>query len=82
MIYPITKAFVLLFMLGIYILFLITLAAAQYAGGWVVIKVDRFEEGTAEVILLSALLPIATYVVFREVATTVREIRRRKTHRR
>lgn len=77
-VYHIIKMFVLPFMLGIYILFLLTIAAAHYAGGWVVVLVDKYEEGFFEVVLLTAVLPFASYVTFREVVAAYREARYKK----
>jgi len=79
-IYPLIKMFVLGFMLGVYVLFLITIAAAYYAGGWVVVMVDKYQEGTAEIILLSSLLPLATYVTLREATTAYKEIKKQRRH--
>lgn len=73
--YPAVKAFVLCFMLGVYALFTITLAAAWYAGGWVVVVVDRYREGLPELVMLAALFPLAAYVTTREVAGAVRQLR-------
>ena len=76
--YGIVKMFALTLMLGVYVLFLMTVATAHYAGGWVVVQVDKYGEGLFEVALLSALLPLAAYVTFREVAAAYREVRGRK----
>jgi len=76
--YPIAKAFVLPFMLGVYILFLLTIAAAHFSGGWVVVLVDKYHEGLAELVLLSALLPLSAYVVYREVSSAIHEARYKK----
>lgn len=76
--YIVVKMFVLAFMLGVYVLFLATIAAAYYAGGWVVVLVDKYQEGLFEMVLLSSVLPLASYVTFREIATSYQEIRRRK----
>ena len=65
--YRIVKMFVLAFMLVVYILFLLTIAAAHYAGGWVVVLVDRYHEGMFEIVLLASILPLAAYVTFREI---------------
>jgi len=81
-VYQIIKMFILPFMLGVYVMFLMTIAAAHYAGGWVVVLVDKYEvlvdkyeEGFFEVVLLSSLLPLAAYVTFREVVAAYREAR-------
>ena len=76
--YNIVKMLVLTFMLGVYVMFLMTIAAAHYAGGWVVVLVDKYEEGFFEVVLLSSLLPLAAYVTFREVVAAYREARNKK----
>lgn len=73
--YSIVKMFVLPFMLGVYVMFLMTIAAAHYAGGWVVVLVDKYREGLTELILLASVLPPATYVTFRETAVAYRELR-------
>ena len=77
-VYQIIKMFILPFMLGVYVMFLMTIAAAHYAGGWVVVLVDKYEEGFFEVVLLSSLLPLAAYVTFREVIAAYREARNKK----
>jgi len=79
--YSIVKMFVLAFMLGVYVLFLVTIAAAYYAGGWVVVLVDKYQEGLFEMVLLSSVLPLASYVTFREIATAYQEIKRKKQKR-
>jgi len=76
--YSIVKMFVLAFMLGVYVLFLATIAAAYHAGGWVVVLVDKYQEGLMELILLCSVLPLASYVTFKEIATSYREIRKAK----
>ena len=77
-IYGVAKMFTLAFMLGVYVLFLLTVATAYHAGGWVVVLVDKYQEGLAELVLLASVLPLASYVVFREIASTYREIRGRR----
>jgi len=76
--YNIAKMFVLAFMFGVYIVFLATIAAAYHAGGWVVVLVDKYQEGLMELVLLSSVLPLASYITFKEIATSYREIRKAK----
>ena len=78
-IYPFIKMFVLAFMLGVYVLFLVTIAAAYYAGGWVVVLVDKYQEGLIELVLLTSVLPLASYITFREIATSYREIKKKQS---
>jgi len=73
--YNIVKMLVLTFMLGVYMLFLITIATAYYAGGWVVVMVDKYQEGIIELTILASVLPLATYVTFKEVITAYRELK-------
>ena len=76
--YNIVKMFVLAFMLGVYILFLVTIAAAYYAGGWVVVLVDKYQEGLVELVLLASVLPLASYITFREIVASYREIKKKQ----
>ena len=76
--YYIIKMFILPFMLGVYILFLLTIAAAHYSGGWIVVFVDKYREGFLEVIMLTSLLPFASYVTFKETFLAIREVRKRR----
>ena len=76
--YNLVKMFVLPFMLGVYVMFLMTIAAAHYSGGWIVVLVDKYQEGFAEVMLLATVLPLATYVTFRETIVAYREARYKK----
>ena len=76
--YPAVKMFVLAFMLGVYVLFLATVIAAHHAGGWIVVMVDKYREGLLEVILLSSILPLASYVTFKEIRAALHEIRRER----
>jgi len=69
--------FVLPFMLGVYVLFLITIAVAYYAGGWVIVLVDKYQEGFFEIVLLTSILPLASYVSIKEAAIAFHEIRRK-----
>ena len=77
-VYGIIKIFVLFFMLTIYILFFLTITVAHHSGGWIVVLVDKYQEGFLEVILLASILPLATYVVIRETISTYRNLLRRR----
>ena len=74
--YPLLKMFVLAFLLATYVLFLATISVAYFSGGWVVVLIDRYREGLWEVTLLFAVLPLASYVVIREMRTSYREIKK------
>jgi len=64
--YELLKAFALLVLMTVYLLFTFTLAVAYYSGGYVVLSINRFKEGLAEVVMLIALMPLLLYVVCRE----------------
>jgi len=66
------KVFTLLVLMAVYILFTFTLAVACANGGYVVLSTNRFNEGWAEVAMLSILMPVFMYVVCREVRETIR----------
>jgi len=66
-IYEFFKAFVLLMLLAVYILFTVTFMASLVSGGRVVVSVDRYGEGRVEAAFLLCFLPLAAYVVCREV---------------
>ena len=68
--------FVLTFLLATYVLFLTTISAAYFSGGWVVVLIDRYREGIWEVTLLLAVLPLASYVVIRELCASYRELKK------
>jgi len=71
-IYVVAKMFVLAFMFAVYVLFLTTVAVAYFSGGWVVVLVDKYREGLAELVLLASLLPVVAYVTFKEIAAARR----------
>jgi len=63
---------VLAFMFGVYTLFTVTVAAAYFSGGWVIVMVDKYREGLAELVLLILLFPAVAYVTVREIASVRR----------
>lgn len=65
--YEFLKAFTLLVLLAVYILFTVTFMASLLSGGRVVVSVDRYGEGRVEAAFLLCFLPLAAYVVCREV---------------
>jgi len=65
--YGLLKAFALLVLLVVYLLFTFTLVVAYYNGGYVVLSINKYEEGLAEIIMLLAFLPLILYVVLREI---------------
>ena len=74
--YPLLKMFVLAFLLATYVLFLTTISAAYFSGGWVIVLVNKYREGLWEVTLLLAVLPLASYVVIRELCASYRELKK------
>jgi len=69
--YNVAKAFTISLMLATYVLFTLTVAVAYNNGGWVVVEVDKYHEGSAEVLLLSVLSPLVAYVSLREVSSAI-----------
>lgn len=78
--YNIIKIFTLAFMLGVYILFTLTLVAAYHSGGWIVIIIDKYHEGLAEVILLTSILPLTTYVTIKEILSSLNTLKTQRKH--
>ncbi|MHA1632599.1 MAG: hypothetical protein ACTSXC_07335 [Candidatus Freyarchaeota archaeon] len=66
------KVFTLLVLMVVYILFTFTLAVAYVNGGYVVLTTNKYNEGLAEVVVLSLLSPVFMYVVCREVKDTLK----------
>jgi len=70
--YELLKAFVLLVLMTVYLLFTFTLAVAYHSGGYVVLSIDKFKEGLIEVVVLFSLTPLLLYVVYREVVFSLK----------
>jgi len=68
--------FVLAFLLATYVLFLTTISVAYFSGGWVIVLVNKYREGLWEVALLLTVLPLASYVVIRELRASYRELKK------
>lgn len=73
-IYVFAKVFTLFFLFGVYLLFTWMFLGAWMNGGWIVVVVDRFGEGLAELVFLVAVLPAVSYVVSRETLHSVRSV--------
>jgi len=72
--YPVVKTLALGVMLASQLVLVLTVVAALMNGGWVVVVVDRFNEGLAELVTLATLTPISAYVAVKEVVSEARKV--------
>jgi len=79
--YSIAKAFAISLMLVTYVLFTLTMAVAHSSGGWIVVEIDKYHEGSAEVLFFSALSPLVAYVSLREISLAILGAKRSRSTR-